>query len=103
MAIINNIKINSNFQHGCNYAEQHGKATEVHRSLMSVRRSIMHAVILPMYSQMKTTKKGVTRSFIPWTYPLAGWRMAHMNSILSKIWKKSEQLVEQKANTAETS
>lgn len=47
-------------------------------------------MILPMYSQMKTTKKGVTRSFIPWTYPLAGWRMAHMNSILSKIWKKSE-------------
>ena len=30
MAVINNIKINSNFQHWCNYAEQHGKATEVH-------------------------------------------------------------------------
>ena len=38
MAVINNIKINSNFQHGCKHAEQHGKATEVHRSLMSVRR-----------------------------------------------------------------
>lgn len=30
MAVINNIKINRNFQHGCNYAEQHGQATEVH-------------------------------------------------------------------------
>ena len=30
MAVINNIKINRNFQHRCNYAEQHGQATEVH-------------------------------------------------------------------------
>lgn len=41
---------------------------------------------LPVCSLTKTTKKGVTRSLMPWTYPLAGWRMAHTNRIRSKIW-----------------
>lgn len=40
---------------------------------------------LPTYSERKTTKNGVTRSLIPWTYPLAGCRMAQINRILSKI------------------
>lgn len=28
------------------------------------------------YSDKNTIRNGVTRSFIPWTYPLAGWRIA---------------------------
>ncbi|EDL22625.1 mCG21152, partial [Mus musculus] len=40
---------------------------------------------LPTYSERKTTKNGVTRSLIPWTYPLAGCRMAQINRIRSKI------------------
>jgi hypothetical protein len=36
-------------------------------------------------SWRKTTKKGVTRSLMPCTYPEAGWRIAQMNKILSNI------------------
>ena len=29
-----------------------------------------------VYSERKTTKKGVNKSFMPWTYPVPGWRTA---------------------------
>ena len=41
---------------------------------------------LPTYADKNTTKKGVTRSLMPWTYPLAGCRMAQMYRILSNIY-----------------
>ena len=47
--------------------------------------STWYSCFLPTYSERKTTKNGVTRSLIPWTYPLAGCRMAQINRILSKI------------------
>ena len=39
--------------------------------------------ILPTCSDKNTTKNGTTRSLIPCTYPLAGWRIAQINRILS--------------------
>jgi len=38
-----------------------------------------------MYSARKTTNIGVTRSLIPWTYPLAGCRIDQMYKIRSNI------------------
>jgi hypothetical protein len=40
---------------------------------------------LPMYAERNTWKKGVTRSLIPWTYPLAGCRIAQTYKIRSKL------------------
>lgn len=56
-----------------------------HRSERAIVHSTWYSCFLPTYSERKTTKNGVTRSLIPWTYPLAGCRMAQINRILSKI------------------
>jgi hypothetical protein len=40
---------------------------------------------VPMYADKNTWKNGVTRSFIPWTYPLAGCRMAQTYKIRSRL------------------
>lgn len=53
--------------------------------------STWDSCFLPTYSERKTTKNGVTRSLIPWTYPLAGCRMAQINRILSKIQENEKE------------